>query len=166
MALPNANVKSMQQALIAYANATGFSAANPGLADGFVGAKTVAAVAAMLPLLPGIPSELKTITQLAPLIMASPDALKQAGTFITKHASTIRNGIIGLAVVQVATGNTPIKPGLNIVPLQFNMQYSTGGTPAPQVPLQPWYKQTWGIAAIAGTVIAAVAGAGLALANR
>lgn len=117
MALPSPTVKSMQQALHAYATAVGFAPAEPGAIDGIVGNQTMTAVIAMVPLLPVIPSEVKAIAQLGPIALASPDVAKQAKKYITSNAGKIRDGIIGLAAYQVATGKLP-KPGITtLIPI-------------------------------------------------
>lgn len=137
--IPSAAVKSMQQVLATYAQGTGFSAANPGKIDGIVGQQTVSAVIAMVPLLPGLPSEVKTLAALGPIVFTSTSALNSAKAFITKNASKIRDGIIGLAAYQTIMGKTP---GVPIQPLTVTA-LPPGGYIGPSA--TPWYKTWWGV---------------------
>jgi hypothetical protein len=105
--LPSSKVKTLQKTLAAYAQATGFSAANPGAIDGFVGTQTINAVVAMIPLIPQMPSEVRALAILAPILMTDPSARKKAVEYVTKYADDIAKGIIGLAAYQVATGKLP-----------------------------------------------------------
>ena len=141
--IPSASVKSMQQALSTYAQGTGFTAANPGKVDGIVGAQTVNAVIAVLPLLPGMPSEIKTLAVLGPIIFSDPSALTKAKGFITQYSGKIRDGVIGLAAYQVITGNTP-KPGITQLQPLLVTAVQPGGY-VPGVSPTPWYKTWWGI---------------------
>lgn len=112
MAIPNSNVKKMQQALATYAKVTGYAAANPGPVDGIVGTQTVNAVIAMIPMIPKLPSEIKTLATIAPIILVDADAMKRAKSFITSKAPEITKGIVGLAAYQAGTGTlpTPVNP--------------------------------------------------------
>lgn len=114
--MANAAVKQMQQALKVYAQGTGYSAADPGAVDGVVGTRTINAVIAMVPLLPSMPDEVKALAPLGPLIMTSADARSRATTFITRHASKIHAGIVGLAAYQVAVGGQSTNTGSGTPP--------------------------------------------------
>jgi len=142
--IPSASVKSMQQALSTYAQGTGFTAANPGKVDGIVGAQTVNAVIAVLPLLPGMPSEIKTLAVLGPIIFSDPSALAKAKGFVTQHSGKIRDGVIGLAAYQVITGNAP-KPGITQLQPLLVTAVQPGGSYTPGISSTPWYKTWWGI---------------------
>lgn len=157
----DANVKALQQALTKYAQGTGFTAANPGAVDGIVGLKTVTAVMAMVPLLPAVPSEIRQLAMLGPIVLSSPAALESAKSFVKKNANTLYKSVIGLAAYQVATGNVP-KPVIQPVQVQANPIYQPM-TPVAQ-PKQ-WFKTWWGAAAIGGTLLT-VAAVGVSLARR
>lgn len=138
MPLPSSAVKNMQQALHAYATTVGFAPAEPGAIDGIVGDRTVNAVVAMVPLLPVIPAEIKSIAQLGPIALASPQVMAKAKTYIASNASKIRDGIIGLAAYQVATGKTP-KPSLNINPLVVGVVVNPGSVSSSAI----WFYDSW-----------------------
>jgi hypothetical protein len=123
MATANPQVKQLQQALTQYAKITGFAAANPGPADGFVGTQTLNAVIAMIPLLPKIPSEVKTLATLGPLLLINADAKAQAVKYVTQYAGMITNAIIGLATYQAGTGKLPTTqpPGTPATPTQLTV---------------------------------------------
>lgn len=142
--IPSASVKSMQQALSTYAQGTGFTAANPGKIDGIVGAQTVNAVIAVMPLLPGMPSELKTLAVLGPIVFSDPSMLAKAKGFVTQHAAKIRDGVIGLAAYQLITGKGPKPAPVTITPLQVTAVQPGGGYLTPST-TTPWYKTWWGI---------------------
>jgi hypothetical protein len=116
----NRSVAELQRTLAAYAKATGNVAANPGAADGIVGTKTILAVAAVLPYLPGLPQEIRILATLAPIAVAVDSAREQAKTIITKNASTITKGVIATAAYQAyqgkpPTGQLPVTAGQAVV---------------------------------------------------
>lgn len=146
--MANTAVKQMQQALKVYAQGTGLVAADPGVADGVVGTKTITAVLTMIPLLPGMPSELKVLVPLGPLVLTNADARSRAVKFITSNAGKIHAGIVGLAAYQIAVGQTPQVPGGTVV-------WNPGAIP-PVAP--PWYTTWWGIGLITIGAVTIVGG--------
>jgi hypothetical protein len=170
MAVPNAKVKKLQQALATYATVTGYAAANPGAADGFVGVRTINAVIAMIPLLPKMPSEIKALATIGPLIMIDNDARAKAAKFITDNADKITSGVIGLAAYQAGTGKLPTQ-----TPTPTPTQLPVGPTaqpgyqpsyPAPMPSAAPWYASGWGVATIVGGVLGVISIGALLFSRR
>lgn len=126
-------VKQMQQALKVYAQGTGYTAADPGAVDGVVGNQTINAVIAMVPLLPGLPDEIKALAPLGPLIMTNADARNRAKSFITAQASKIHSAIIGLGAYQIAVGKTPTSQTPPSPPRWLPVGPTSGGSDAPPV---------------------------------
>lgn len=108
---PDSGVVELQKTLTNYATATGFTPANPGTTSGLVDDKTIMAVAAVMPRVPGIPSEVKGALALGPAaILLSSDLRDLAAKTIKGYAGYITKAIIALGVYQVANGGAPTQP--------------------------------------------------------
>lgn len=108
----DSSVAELQRVLTTYAQITGFTPANPGPVDGIVGIKTTLAVVAMLPRVPGLPSEVTAMAPVIALLLATTDGQKQAFGLIQRNASTISRAIIALEAYRIGTasgtpGTTP-----------------------------------------------------------
>lgn len=111
----NADVAELQRVLTSYAQVTGFTAANPGTVDGRVGTRTVMAVIAVAPNIPGLPSDIKAMIPIATILLATTEGQKKAVDLITKNAKYITKAMLAVAVMQVANRQTPTKPGTIVI---------------------------------------------------
>jgi hypothetical protein len=107
----SAAVERLQQALVAYSQVAGLAAANPGVVDGVVGAKTVNAVAAVLPRLTSkISKDVADVLSLAlPIAGLSADAMGMAKATVEQYASQIDVAIRALSIV-TGPGGSPAAP--------------------------------------------------------
>lgn len=124
----NAKVAELQRVLATYARVTGFAAANPGPADGIVGTRTIMAVVAVAPNIPGLPSEIRALIPLATVILATTEGQAKAKDIITRNASNITKAMLAVAALQIANGQSPTgpKPGA-IVPFPIGPTANGGG---------------------------------------
>lgn len=154
----SATVKTMQQALAAYATATGYPLANPGSADGIIGPQTRNAVLAVLPRLPKLPSEVRSLLQYGAFASVVPEVAATIDRLIVQYASEITVAIKLLQVTQ--TPSTPTGAGTTATtttPMTTSPAASSG-SPA-------WYKTGTGMAAI-GVGATAVLASALLLASK
>ena len=155
----DSSVAELQRVLKVYVQLTGYAPADPGTVDGLVGLRTVTAVIAMIPRVPGLPAELRAIAPVLTLMLATDDGKKQAFDLVKKNAGTISKAIIGLQIYQVGSqggspGTTPtttsIKNGMQhagallaISGMQPPASSTSGGT----VPTNPtttiWFYDMW-----------------------
>jgi hypothetical protein len=107
----DSGVAELQRVLAAYAQATGYTAANPGPIDGIVGTQTALAVIAMLPKIPNLPDAVRSMATVMPMMLATDDGKQAMFNLIRNNASGIAKAIVAMEVVRVTTGSgTPGTP--------------------------------------------------------
>jgi hypothetical protein len=164
-------VAELQRVLTAYAQVTGFAPAFPGTVDGIVGVKTAMAVAAMIPRLPGMPSELVVFAPIISLALVTEDGRTQAFSLIKRNAGIISKAIIALEAYRLAQGQppAPIPPQPGGRPPSVMTQWASGIIAPTQNPitpgvspdgtptvLVPWWNTTRGKVAIGAGVAGAL----------
>lgn len=107
---PDSGVTELQRVLTAYAQVTGYTPANPGPIDGIVGLRTAMAVIAMLPRVPGIPSEVTSLAPVLSLMLATEDGKAQVFGLIRRNATSISRAVIATEAYRVATGGNVQQP--------------------------------------------------------
>ena len=153
-ATANPKIKDLQQALVQYAQATGFAAANPGTVDGVLTLQTRSAVIATVPRVPKMPSAVKTVAQYAgPFLSLHPDLVTEVDKIITEYAPQIAAAIRLLAMIPSGSSS-----GAGTTATQTS-------TAARAVTAPKWYKTGTGMAAIGAGALAVTASA-LLLATR
>jgi hypothetical protein len=135
----NPNVAELQRVLAAYANATGYTPANPGPADGIVGTRTIMAVVSVAPRIPGLPSDIRALIPLAGILLATSEGQAKAKDLITKNASSITKALLAVAALSIASGgtpgaSTPTSPG-SVIPFPIGPTKLPGGGGAGAI----WY---------------------------
>jgi len=164
-------VAELQRVLTAYAQVTGFAPAFPGTVDGIVGVKTTMAVAAMIPRLPGMPSELVVFAPIISLALVTEDGRTQAFSLIKRNAGIISKAIIALEAYRLAQGQppAPVAPQPAGRPPSVKSMWAAGliapSTNPPTVGINPdgtvvvlvpWWQTTRGKVAIGAGVAGAL----------
>lgn len=147
----SASIKALQQALAAYAAATNYPAANPGAIDGFLGAMTRAAVLAVVPRLPKLPSAVKSILQYGAVAAVIPEVAQQIDSLITTYAAEITTAIKLLQIAQTPSPPaTPTGAGTTATTTTPSTTGPSTTAPGSGVPgaAPSWYKTGPGMAAI------------------
>lgn len=103
----DSSVAELQRVLTAYAKITGFTAADPGTADGIIGMKTVLAVVSILPRVPGLPREVTMMAPMIGLMLATEDGKTAAFKLIKSNAGLISKAIIAMEVYRTGSGSAP-----------------------------------------------------------
>lgn len=166
-------VAELQRVLIVYAQATGFTPALPGPVDGIVGTQTALAVMAMVPRLPGLPSEIVAMAPLISLVLATDQGRAEVFGLVRRNAANISRAVIVLEAYRLATGAgggaPPAPPPAGGWKSQTVRQQWASGVlapppaSAPPAPppaggglLVPWWQTTKGKIAIGAGVAAAL----------
>lgn len=119
------DVKTLQQALAAYATANNYPAANPGAETGIVDIATTMAVVATISRIPGIPPEIAVLAYTVGPLMVSEEGRTKVFTLIRDHAKLITGAITAIQVVATPTAPpvppvpqapVPVKPAHALVP--------------------------------------------------
>lgn len=108
---PGPDTIKLQKALTTFAQSTGFTLANPGRIDGIIDLKTVGAVVAVIPKVPGLPSEIRDVLPF--LYLAAQYDTGTADRLITlvhRYAAAIAKAVIAVGVHTVVTGGAPQPP--------------------------------------------------------
>lgn len=106
----DSGVAELQRVLKTYAQITGYTPADPGVVDGVIGIKTTMAVIAIVPRVPGLPSEVTAMVPVMALMLAAEDTRTQVFNLIKRNASLITKAIIALEAYRVGTGTGTAPP--------------------------------------------------------
>lgn len=157
----DSGVAELQRVLKTYVQITGYTPADPGTVDGIVGIKTVMAVVAMLPRVPGLPSEIRALAPVISLMLVTDDGRAQAFNLVKSNAGTISKAIIALEAYRIGTasgspGATPTSTSIKAGTLQMHAAAAavaagmlppvtaTGGGAIPTSPeLSIWFYDVW-----------------------